>query len=78
MHAITSTPEASIYLQVDFVFAWERGESNEQSGESDSEEEQNMTEMWVLPECKDNLNQIYQVMNECQAMNPDGDNDGLS
>ncbi|XP_026462863.1 methylosome subunit pICln-like [Ctenocephalides felis] len=33
-----------------------------------------MTEMWLLPENKDNLNQIYQIMNECQIMNPDEEN----
>ncbi|XP_026462128.1 methylosome subunit pICln-like [Ctenocephalides felis] len=74
MHAITSTPDAAIYMQVDFKFSWENATNeNNENGESE-DDEPIMTEMWLLPENKDNLNQIYQIMNECQIMNPDEEN----
>lgn len=76
MHAITSTPDAAIYMQVDFLFSWENATNeNNENGESE-DDEPIMTEMWLLPENKNNLNQIYQIMNECQIMNPDEENKG--
>lgn len=110
LHAITSEPLRSIYLQLDFRLKWpgvyEPTQNGAQNGHnvmagdgdgmeavndqlagededvdegnvSDSSEDAVATEINIIPQDENDINQIYYAMTHCQTMNPDP-NDSIS
>lgn len=115
LHAITSEPSRSIYMQLDFKLKWpgvyeaangQNGGHEEEDADDDvdegnvsggcakicsispdrksirsfidSSEECVATELHIIPQDENDINQIYYAMTHCQTMNPDPNDDCIS
>ncbi|KAJ6647929.1 Methylosome subunit pICln [Pseudolycoriella hygida] len=91
LHAISIDPVKCVYFILDYRLLWpnvvehRNGNSNGNSSENDDEvdegnyedDDEEMTQMWLIPCDAEEVDKIYNAMIQCQILNPDP-NDSLS